>query len=206
MCSPEPPAASTVDWAQQRAALLAALTPADRQVHTRLEERCREITDRLASGGDPLADTHAAAVNRAAQMHLRLLTARIGVRRLVEEACDDDVSGRIAQLTQRRDAADGELRTSIEGQLAILEQRRAHQLRAQQRLQLLDADLERLRQQVELAREQALLAGGGDGLGRSLDLLGAELGDTGRWAFDSTLAADPLAATPAIRPRARETA
>jgi hypothetical protein len=192
------PAPAAADWARERAALMAALEPGDRAEQDHLEERCREIAGRLAQGDDPLADTHGEAVRRAAWMHLKLLAARIGVRRLVAEGGDDDLPARIARLGERRDAAEGELRASIEAQLRILEQRHANRQEAQRRLQLLEADLERLRQQVELARDQALLAGGGDGLGRHLDLLGSELGDTGRWAFAEHLAADPYAAAPPL--------
>jgi hypothetical protein len=55
---------------------------------------------------------------------------------------------------------------------------------AQRRLQVLDAELGRIRAQVALIREQALLTSDPAGIRRSVDALAAFLNESNRWLRD----------------------
>ena len=65
----------------------------------------------------------------------------------------------------------------------IRSRRKAH-ADAEQRRELIEAELERLRQQVSLVREQALLATDERTAAASLDALSASLNEANRWLKD----------------------
>jgi predicted transcriptional regulator len=109
----------------------------------------------------------------------------------------------------RREDTDAELRRSLEQQLAVIESRRTAHGDAARRRELVDAELERLRQQIALVREQALLATDEGGVAASLDALGASLNEANRWLKDQRelfagLEISGRAAAPdLLRPRTR---
>jgi hypothetical protein len=55
---------------------------------------------------------------------------------------------------------------------------------ASRRLQVLDAELERIREQIALIREQALLTSDPTAISRSVDALATFLNESGRWLQD----------------------
>ena len=55
---------------------------------------------------------------------------------------------------------------------------------AKRRFELVDAELARLRQQVSLVREQALLSTDADHMAQSLDALSASLNEANHWLRD----------------------
>ncbi|HKE95227.1 MAG TPA: hypothetical protein VKB34_13025, partial [Povalibacter sp.] len=65
--------------------------------------------------------------------------------------------------------------------LTVIRSRREAHADAQRRRELVDAELERLRQQVSLVREQALLATDEHSVASSLDALSASLNEANRW-------------------------
>jgi hypothetical protein len=190
----------------RRTAALARLDRDDRAAQELLDERCREVVEAHgvhAGADDPAVRGQAEALARLAWVHLRLLTARRGLARLVREARKgEDLGARIAELRGRLPDAGDELRRSLEGQLEILESRRGQQGRAQDQLAFIEAELERLRQQVELAREQALAGAGSEAVSRSVDALGETVSTAGAWiaeqARTSGLADDALGEAPPL--------
>jgi hypothetical protein len=79
---------------------------------------------------------------------------------------------------------DDELRRSLEQQIAVIQSRHQAHADAERRLELVDAELGRLRQQVSLVREQALLATDENSIALSLDALSASLNEANRWLKD----------------------
>jgi hypothetical protein len=79
---------------------------------------------------------------------------------------------------------DDELRRSLEQQIEVITSRRAAHADAERRMELVDAELGRLRQQVSLVREQALLVTEEGNIGQSLDALSASLNEANRWLKD----------------------
>ena len=55
---------------------------------------------------------------------------------------------------------------------------------ANRRLQVLDAELERIREQIALIREQALLTTDASGISRSVDALSTFLNESSRWLHE----------------------
>ena len=66
----------------------------------------------------------------------------------------------------------------------MIDSRRTAHADAERRLELLDAELGRLRQQVSLVREQALLSTDENSIASSLDALSASLNEANRWLKD----------------------
>lgn len=178
----EPPA-----WVARRNELLAALDDAGRKRQLQLEADCAGVAEglrRLASGGDQID-----GLAQLCWLHLRLLAARDGVRAVVASG-----EREAAALAQRegeleRRLADGalglELRTTLEEQRDVIRRRRAAHGEARSRQELIDAELERIRQQAALMREQTLLASDPEGLSQSVNELAASLDEAGRWLRES---------------------
>ncbi len=181
-----------------RRRLLDALETADRELQADLEARCRAILDTAVTAdaiADPLRAQQAQQLAQLCWLHLRLLAARAAVRVVVRTGGSErrELERRLADLERRRDQADGDLAGSIEGQAAIVRSRLAQFAEAGSRLAYLDAELERLRQQTDLLREQALLAAGGsggDGISSNIRNLGESLETTNRWMRDQRLTDD----------------
>lgn len=181
----------------RRQALLAQLTPQARAQHEALEDRCRDILA-LNRDGEALLQQQDEQLRQLCWLHLRLLAARSSV----QTVADTGIEGRhvlelkLRDLQRRRiqiseDTRD--LATSIDGQLAILSTRLNQFDEAVDRLAYLDAEIERLRQQAELIREQSLLAVGGadsSSLSASIQGLGDSLVTTNRWMRDQRLTGD----------------
>jgi hypothetical protein len=137
------------------------------------------------------AETHLAQISDVRQMawlHLKLLAARASFvevvavaereRRKLEEqerSCRD----RLASTN-----TDDELRRSLEQQLDVIKSRKSAHADAKRRLEIVDAELGRLRQQISLVREQALLATDENTIAHSLDALSASLNEANRWLKD----------------------
>jgi chromosome condensin MukBEF ATPase and DNA-binding subunit MukB len=77
-----------------------------------------------------------------------------------------------------------DLRRSLEQQLEVIQTRRAAHADAERRRELVDAEIDRLRQQVSLVREQALLATDERTAAQSLDAISASLNEANRWLKD----------------------
>ncbi len=70
-------------------------------------------------------------------------------------------------------------------QLEVIRSRKAaHADRVERRCEFVDAELDRLRQQLSLVREQALLATDEGSIARSVDALSASLNEANRWLKD----------------------
>lgn len=175
-------------WETKRAALIERLPAAERKRQEALEERCRIVLAHGQDGDDAALDgQQAESLAQLAWVHLRLLLSRNRLDRVVSEAEPPaEVAKRIRDLQKRiadPTTSDG-LKTSLASQLEILTSRQASHASVRDQLALIDAELERLRQQVELVREQTALSTDASGASRTIDALGATLGETTRWLSD----------------------
>ena len=182
----------------RRAALLTQLDPEALAEHQALEERCRLILS-LNRDGEALLAQQDEQLRQLCWLHLRLLAARTAVQTVAETSSDErrTLNKKLAELERRQAQstaeASPELATSREGQLTIVRTRLQQFEEARARLAYLDAEIERLRQQAELLREQSLLAAGGtDGSSLSMTIqgLGDSLANTNRWMRDQRLTSD----------------
>jgi hypothetical protein len=177
---------ANAEWEARYEGLFARLDDAARKSHEALAKEATELSEILTqSGANP---SQLDDVRRMVVLHLRLLAARsalmqvTGISAREHKELDDQADKLSARL--RREDTDAELRRSLEQQLAVIESRRTTHADAQRRRELVDAELERLRQQIALVREQALLATDEGGVASSLDALGASLTEANRWLKD----------------------
>jgi len=206
---------ATADWNKRIHALLGRLDPADRRVYELLSQRCRSIIDLQLHAASPATvpgglEAQADSLGRLSWMFLRLLVARRTIRQVIGEAGDvGELRRRVATLErQQADAAlTDELRRSFGGQLDILKQRLLQRTDAERQLAYIDAELERIQQQVELIREQAALSTDPELLSQRIDEITATLGTTGQWIRDQQKVygamEDLLTEPPPLAPDAR---
>ena len=169
------------DWNAQRNGLLVALSDGDRARQVALEERAREAATILAKAGADVGQ--AAALAQLCWVHARLLTARSGLSQVetAGNAARHDLAARIRELEHQIAHAQDDLRASLESQRDTIRARLAAHAEAATKLALVDAEIERIRQQVEHAREQALLSSDPTALARTAADLGRSLGEAARW-------------------------
>jgi len=137
------------------------------------------------------SDAHGSQIGDVRQMawlHLKLLAARAAFAEVVEVA--DRERKKLEEQERRcreRLAAqdtDEELRRSLEQQIEVINSRRTAHADAERRMELVDAELSRLRQQISLVREQALLITQEGNMAMSLDAVSASLNEANRWLKD----------------------
>jgi hypothetical protein len=179
---------SSREWNQRIQGLLARLGNADRSLYNTLAERCRSIIDLQVHSGssDPEGlETQADSLGRLTWMYLRLLVARNPIRDVIGGGSTGgaELQKKIASLERQQKApgVSDDVRRSLAGQLEILNQRVRQRADAEQQLAFIDAELERIAQQVELIREQAALSTDPELLSRRIDEIAGTLGSTGQW-------------------------
>ena len=128
-------------------------------------------------------------VRQMAWVHLKLLAARASVLQVIASAGREKPQPRRAGTPRHRPAQSAtalgdELKRSLEQQLEVIRSRRSGHADAERRRELIEAEIERLRQQVSLVREQALLATDEHSAAASLDALSASLNEANRWLKD----------------------
>ncbi|SFM12291.1 hypothetical protein [Halopseudomonas yangmingensis] len=174
------PVAAPEDHYQQ---LLEALDPASRADQQALEVRAREVMQLLTRSA--LLASHVDSLEQLVWLNLRLLAARQAIARVVETAQGE----REALLTQEQQIAERlqdpqlgeELRRSLQQQQGVIDARQAGHQQAERRLEHVEAELQRIGQQVALIREQALLASDQQHIGASLDALTASFTEASSW-------------------------
>lgn len=174
------------NWDSRYQSLIAPLDAAARNAQNAMEQQAGEIVQilgRVSANQSQIGD-----VRQMAWLHLKLLAARASLVQVIAVAVHDQESmaeqeQRVATRLKRGDT-DDELRRSLEQQLQVIQSRRAAHADAQRRQELVDAELDRLRQQISLVREQALLATDEHGIAQSLDALSASLNEANRWLKD----------------------
>ena len=183
---------ATADWNKRIQALVGRLDAGDRRIYDLLSQRCRSIIDLQLHGASPATvpgglESQADGLGRLSWMFLRLLVARRTIQQVIGESGDGaDLRKRVSALERQQSDASltEELRRSFGGQLDILKQRLLQRTDAERKLTYIDAELERIQQQVELIREQAALSTDPELLSQRIDEITATLGTTGQWIRD----------------------
>jgi hypothetical protein len=166
--------------------LLTHLDSAAQSKQYEIEQEAAEIVALLQR-----SEAHASQIGDVRQMawlHLKLLAARASFAEVVavadrERKKLDEQEKRCRERLAAPDT-DEELRRSLEQQIEVIQSRHAAHADAERRMELVDAELGRLRQQVSLVREQALLSTDAGGIAHSLDALSASLNEANRWLKD----------------------
>jgi hypothetical protein len=163
--------------------LLERLNDVQRERQHQLEARAREVFAVLSRSS--LMSSHIHSLEQLVWLNLRLLVARQALAGVVEVALQDS-----ANLKSQEDQLDArladagispELRRSLEQQKAVIDARQVAHIEAARRLEHVDAELQRIDQQVALIREQALLATDEDQVAIALDALAASFSEANSW-------------------------
>jgi hypothetical protein len=178
--------AGITDSTSRYEALLANLDSTAQSHQYEIEREAAEIVSLLQRSGE-----HASQIGDIRQMawlHLKLLAARASFAEVVSVA-DRERKSLDEQERRCRDRLaagdmDDELRRSLEQQLEVIKSRQDAHRDAKRRRELVDAEIARLRQQVSLVREQALLATDENTMAQSLDAVSASLNEANRWMRD----------------------
>lgn len=167
-----------------------------------------ETLDGSGLGG--VRGLRSSSLNQLLMIFLRLLRSReligenlAGVSREEIEKEEQRIRSRLGQVDRERDAA---LARSLEGTLEIQNRRLANLDRARTSLAVIDAELARIENHVELIREESAVSGKPEALSDRLDAVTNAMGETTRWMADNaeffgTLGADEAAAVPSDLPR-----
>jgi hypothetical protein len=182
--------AARQEWGVRIQHVLGKLDPNDRREYEALAERCRSIVDMQMQGAAEPPDgleQQAQSLGRLSWMFLRLLLARRTIGQVMGGAQNDvELQKRIASLErqQTQSGLSEDLARSLSGQLQILRQRLQQRTDGDRKLAYIEAELERIQQQVELIREQAAMSTDPELLSRRIDDITATLGTTGQWIRD----------------------
>jgi hypothetical protein len=174
-----------VSWAQKYQTLLQPLDVNAREQQGFIEMQAAEIVDLLTRTG--ATESQMGDVRQMAWLHLKMLAARASLLQVIGSAVRErrEIDAQEERVANRlKGDCDDELRRSLEQQLEVIRTRRTAHADAERRRELVDAEIDRLRQQVSLVREQALLATDENTAARSLDALSASLNEANRWLKD----------------------
>lgn len=173
-------------WQEQREQMLGTLPTPLRKEQERLEEHCSSIAARLQELQSAQGQIDDLA--RLCWLHLRLLVSRLAVAEVVDsgERESGDLHRQEARLVERLESGELEpkLRSTLEEQWKIVRSRREAHADARGRLEVIDAELERIRQQAALVHERALLANDAGAAADSVDVIAASLNEADRWLSD----------------------
>lgn len=180
------------DWQSRLYKLILQLPPEDQQRYRALEARCQEILQHQARGAvlAPGLQEQGTGLGRLVWIYMQLLLTREAIKKMIREASK---SSEEAQLERRVEnlrkqlqepSISEELRKSLSAQVEILQQRQEKKLEAVEKLAFLDAELTRIREQVELLREQAVLATDPETVSQRIDHVTTTLGSTNQWIRD----------------------
>jgi hypothetical protein len=157
--------------------LLQRLGPQGRRQQKQIEDHCAQIIDQFRHSG--ALDIQFQGLAQLAWLHLRLLVAQQSLVVVVNAAHREnaELTAQQAGLGQRLSQLDIDeaLKRSLEQQLAVVRSRLDAHHHAHQRLELVNAELERIRQQVALVHEQSLLATDAEAIAQAIDVLAASL-------------------------------
>jgi hypothetical protein len=177
-----------------------------------LVDECRQILGLAEPRGssEVLQGMRTGNLNELLWLFMRLLTSRELIQSTRKRVNRDQLQDDIASLRARAEAAEAgsPLARSLQATLAIQEKRLENLDNAEHNLAVVDAELERIDQQVRLIREESAVSGGPEMLSVRLDAVSSTLTETSRWMdqnadlFTSLGADEEMSATLPTLPQA----
>jgi len=168
--------------------LLSRLGTEEREAYGAMVKRCHGILGQQSRGGKSPAGIAAQGegFNRLLWIYVRLLLTRQALRRLTEEGGEAEekrIAERRKELDERlkQEGIPADLKQSLQGQLEILEQRLTKRREARDKLRFVEAEMQRLKEQVELLREQTLVSTSPETVSNRIDQITATLTGTTEW-------------------------
>jgi hypothetical protein len=174
------------EYKEQLEKSLTTLSSEDQQSHKTLEEQCRRILAHL-EGQEREGEMQVLSqgFGRLLLIHIQLLQTRHKLMSLQQEGQTSSglsLERRIQALeTRLAGQLDDHLRQSLSSQLDILKEREKTQTEARGKMAFLEAEIVRIREQVELVREQTMVSSNPEGLSQKIDSISAVLDGTTEW-------------------------
>lgn len=196
--------AAQESWAEKVNRAVERLSPSSRERYRQLLGQCRltlGISDTLDTDSlGNFRDLRARSLNQLLGIFLRLLTSREVIVANVQHLDRTELEGEIAALEKRltEAAEDSALERSLSGTLDIQRKRLDNLTRADENLQVINAELERIEQQIELIREESAVSGRPEMLSMRLDAVTSTMSETSRWMDEHTDFFDSLAGQPMV--------
>jgi hypothetical protein len=161
------------------------LAPASQSRYRALVLQCREILGLASAAGEvPVTDFRTGNLNQLLWLFLRLLASREGIEDTLARVDRRQLEAGIENVKKRVASAgdpEGALARSLKATLEIQERRLANLDGATNNLAVIDAELERIEQQVRLLREESAVSGRPEALSSRLDAVSSTLSETSRW-------------------------
>jgi hypothetical protein len=176
-----------VSWESRIVGAINRLSPESRERYRRLWVQCGQILgltnnveqDTLGA----LSDLRAGGLNQLLWLFLRLLISRETMAGNLSTVDPRSVEAEVARLRERLTRAEPEsaLARSLQGTLDIQLKRLENLTKGRSGLEVVEAELDRIEQQVHLILEESAVGGGPEGLSTRLDAVSSTLGETSRW-------------------------
>jgi multidrug efflux pump subunit AcrA (membrane-fusion protein) len=166
------------------------LQPASQARYRALVVVCREVLGLGSlSGEDGLSDFRTGNLNQMLWLFLRLLASRESITDTIARIDRRQLESGVESLKGRLAAAgdpDAALARSLRATLEIQEKRLANLDTATNNLAVIDAELERIEQQVRLVREEGAVSRSPEAISARLDSVSSTLSETSRWMDQHT--------------------
>ncbi len=176
-----------VGWDEKVRQVAAALSPDSQARYRRLLAQCGLILGMSEKAAveslGSLNNLRAGGLNQLLWLFLRLLSSRELIIANLAQVDRAGVEADVAKLKDRlaTTPADTPLARSLQATLDIQSKRLDNLNRARSSQDVLDAELERIEQQVRLVREETAVAGGPEVLSDRLDAVTSTMAETSRW-------------------------
>jgi hypothetical protein len=160
------------------------LEPASQSRYRALVVVCREILGLGGPSESGFTDFRAGNLNQLLSLFLRLLASREAITDTLARVDRRQLEAGLENLKARLAAAgdpEGALARSLKATLEIQEKRLANLDTATNNLAVVDAELERIEQQVRLVREESAVSRSPEALSARLDAVSRTLGETSRF-------------------------
>ncbi len=174
-------------WDEKQKEILKEFDSATLERYDLLVGDCAAIMKKTAAqSADPLALLKTKNLNQLVRMFLRLLSSRTAIVAMLSEGCIEKLERDIAGITEKISQIPGEphsspLRHSLQGTLEIQERRLQNFRKAENSLNIIDAELVRIEKQVALLKEETTISSDPELLSVKLDSVMDSLSGTNRW-------------------------
>jgi hypothetical protein len=176
-----------VGWEDKVQQVAVSLAPDSQARYRRLLGQCGLILGMSEKAAQEslgsLQDMRAGGLNQLLWLFLRLLSSRELIIGNLAQVDRSSLEADVARLRDRlaQTQADSPLARSLQATLDIQSKRLENLNRARASLDVIDAELERIEQQVRLIREEIAVGGGPDQLSARLDSVTSTMAETTRW-------------------------
>jgi hypothetical protein len=178
--------ASALTYVQRIQAVVSRLSPEGKARWQQLARKCDLIKETGENLGklpihtiDEMQET---GLNSLLMIHARLLLSRETVVSYMKESSYRELQSKLADAETRLQASPSEaVKRSLESNLEILRKRIQHHQNARENLQVVDAELERIENQVDLIREEVAVSRDPTALSARIDSVASSIGEANQF-------------------------